>query len=54
MIRSLARLARSGEERPLVIAQERYPILDITRVPQLAFDIEMSAEERGAQLRYLS
>jgi hypothetical protein len=52
MIRSLARLARSGEDRPLIIPQQRYPILDIAGVPQLAFDIEVSAEECGAELRY--
>jgi hypothetical protein len=52
MLRGLARLARSGEDRPLIIPQERYPVLDIARVPQLTFDIQMSAEECGAELSY--
>ena len=49
MIGGLARLACSGEDRALVFAQKRYPILNVARVPQLAFDVEMSAQERGRQ-----
>ena len=42
MVCGLAGFARSGEDRSFVIAQERYPILDVAGVPQLAFDTEMS------------
>lgn len=51
IVGGLARFACSGENRPLVFAQKRYPILNVARVAQLAFDVEVGAQERGRQFR---
>jgi hypothetical protein len=51
MVGGLARFARGGEDCPLVFPQQRNPIRDVSCVPQLAFDVEMRAQERGRQFR---
>ena len=47
VVRSLARFARSGEDRSFVIAQERYPILDVAGVPQLALQRQCQGRNAG-------
>jgi len=50
----LRRLARGGEDRAIVVAQEVEPITDVPRVSQLAGYAEMCAEERGGEFSSLS
>jgi hypothetical protein len=40
------------ENRSRVLAQQLQPVGDILRVPELSLNVEVSAQERRAQLRY--